>query len=87
MPYISRCRPTFSRLIKEDGSEMLDTAAAAAADDAGGTWTDSDNDKPGWSITGRQDHPHRLSDGVHGQRRSHQFSDRRSSQRRPSPRL
>jgi len=58
--------PNVSRLVEEDGSEMLD-AAAAAAD----TWAQSAGRQPDWLITCRQDHPHWVSLAIQGQSRSH----------------
>ena len=33
---------------------------------AAATWTDSARREPGWLITGRQDHPNRLSHAIPG---------------------
>jgi len=67
---------------EEDGSEMLDTAVAAA-----GTLSDSGRHQPGWLITRRQDDPHRVSCGEEGKSRSHQCRHRTSPDGRLSSRL
>ena len=69
-----------SRLDEEDGLEMLDAAAAAAAD---GTWTDSVLHQPGCIITRQQDHPHRISCLARTRRRSHQCRHRKGPERQP----
>jgi len=78
----SRYKPVssnVSRLVQEDGSEMLD-AAAAAAD----TWTQSVGRQPGWLITRRQHHPDRVSCILRARRRSYQRRHRTGSGRRTS---
>ena len=70
-----------SRIDDEDGSEMLDAAAAAAA---AGTRTDSDLHQPGCIITRQQNYPHRLSYVACTGRRSDQRRYRKSSERQPS---
>ena len=58
---------------------MLDSAAAAA-----GTWTCSGRRQPGWIITRRQDHPHRVSSVVRARRSGDQRRYRKGSERQPS---
>jgi len=57
---------TIPRPVEEDGTEMLDTAAAA------GLWTDSAPHQPDWLVNRQHNHPHRVSGVVHSRWRSDQ---------------
>ena len=58
------------KLVREDGAEVLEVTAVAAAADF---WTYPARRRPGWLVvTRQQDHPPGISLAVHGQGRSHQ---------------